>query len=1259
MEAEINEALMVLSKDKHTKSKTLKTESEEGIRKLEEYSSETEPFSDYIKKTPIIVIPFVKAIQELSIKHKGFLPSIMVIQKLIERNMIAKEFVGHILEGFKKCVESYSDVRMRILQIILPFAENPSLVRGNNLLQLFKIGLLLVETLNMQSSGTSKVVVCHLVSMVFERPGMLSGQEQAEAIKDCKHILQISLESIKQNNLFGLELLSASLVENGTAFKDPKLVEIQENMISLLIEKLESSKPLVIAKILSVFLKIVTNMIKDENKIVLMLLLIYNTLTSRTNLILRKEFFYLLSDRIVQIAALANIELSDEIFQIAESVSITRARSIRPLNIDNTDKSEIAEYPGYLDALSLSKVMSMSKRVKVEGSEKFTLEIYLQYFVNALEKMVYTAEDEIEENDIATVKESISALAYTLIDHPESVNRLISSVYSLAQRYPVLFYSLAVDLSFANETQLTIWKEFFEMTVASKNSFVETDIWSDLLERLNKSSPIVISSALEGACASTAVPAQRHMILFLSLMKHIPEIPNVFSAVFRRVVSGSSIEEEEDGPRLIAQFFEMYFSSADSKVAHSIVMPCIEEVFMQTYSTAPNSLITKQILSSLSLGIRSAGEILQKSWINVYSILETAIQSVDLHSIVFDILQVVTDRLLFSLPQECLLSTTRMVCICCTATKEENISLRALFCIREITEYVICAEIPNKIRNHVWYTCLCLLCTIAYDQRGDIRDSTVVQMFESIYFYKDKREMDWKPLIQVFLRRILSAAVYAKDKEIYSGEHESISSASDSEERAINRSEDTCLCLEAGGCISQVPATETADTPQRSLDSTKNIILTASSLIFEYFDEIQDIPGFNGLWSLLEKIFVRFSNDSELKPAILHLLQAGLSKIQTKKYQLQLFYAISEICCVSDHSLEYRESLVQVLKESYRGIDRKKDKKEIERFFDAITSLLKNTHTLEEDRLVFLEFEAIWALENEDPLKWCSIQVCVLLKWLEYSQKNANTMSIHFIRYCMDQLSEKIVCIQLPIEVHKETSLILLSFHERKQIHPFCWQSAKKTLQKLLEFEAEQSEVNLLIWTSRSLLGLPTDETERESSPNRETRNRNLMRMISVTDISNQTQMIKEEEYEMIEYIYFLSMLALKAKTNVLEKIAGLLIETQEMALSNALLNLYLETTKIICLLLSIREELSNLSKEWTLSAISKYNKETRMQGIGYSYIQRKAIEYILLQISLKNIRHLDNSLLLKELVLITATEDKYILRIAIDILQAISATCT
>ncbi|KAI5188441.1 hypothetical protein NECID01_0072 [Nematocida sp. AWRm77] len=1254
IQTEMEDTLGLLLKEKLPKNSMLKAQAEEALASISKYTAESGDFSAYIAEHKEIGLPFVKGMQELSLKHKQFAPCVSTIHKMITWGCVRIELVPSILEGMERCITAFPEVRLRILQMLLPFVQDPKLVRGKHLEHLIKIGVLLVETSRNQSVNTSKVIVCHVVSIAFERPDLLQEEDRSIAIADCKLILAMSLQQMQKSSTFGLDLLLACVVEGKSGFNVPEVYASLDELVDLLLEMLGKNKVPVVSRALQILLHVLSGILQDKSKCVELLFLVFRADMKDEVAVLREEFTHLLPYAISKLVMTSSAELSDLMFSVKEPFNALKLPPIKALYIKQPNRTELPVCAEYCTALRLSKLFEIVQETEAHKDESpETLHAFLSVLVQHYTKAVYQITDLciIEKTSpvVASLERACKSLASVSVSESAELNAVSSLVYWLGRGNAFVFYPLAAYLTSVYRRRLKTWAEFFELALHTQEAYPEMEVWKALIKELAEYTTEELQIALKGAADVPGLPPQKHASLFLGLAHRADTLPHEFSQLVRKVFNE---EEILATPSLSAEhisfFLGEYFTLRLSARTHEIVLSRIKTVFLEMYAVPEAKPVPREILDALSLGIRVAGENFCESWSGVYTVLLAAMKDTSFHSTVFDIVQVITDRLLPFLPVECLLTTAHILCVCCTLIKESNTSLQTLQCMRELVEYALCDQVPPHVREDVWHVSLCLLCAVAYDARDDVRDSAIAQVFESIYLYREHNCLAWQPLVSIFLKRLLGAAVYAKDKEIYSGEHEEASSESTSGDAHV-LGKDACLCKNMGACTLSAQTVLEEKSHKRSVNSTKSMVLSISSMIYEYFEELQKTPGFFSLWSFYGRILIKFSQDPDMERAIVTALSSGLSKIRTNAYWKSFFFTVAEVCMNVRDTSFFAETLIQMIKYLYQQIICTAKQKEVHVFFAAVTALLKQNTNGQAGALSFLEFEAACTLQEEGIDCMPQVRIHTLLKWVRLSQESPEKFSSNFVVLCIKEISLEVQTETFEPEMHKEIVSTLLAYHFFKHTHPQCWKHAINTLQELFSLETKRKIDSQVIWASRNILGISLGRAQSTAEAGA-VRNQNIWRAISESDSC--ASVVKQEEKDMCNYLLFLDTLSQKTSRPLLVDIYHLLLEVQSTSLSNGLPTLYLTSIQVICHVLGKRKELKDLAEKWIHTALAEYNKKIRVQRTGYSRFEREAVSYLLQQILDRALESVSIKDILTELAACITSEDSTISHQAVRILQ-------
>jgi len=1263
MQTEMKEAAQAVMREKTPKGSTLKKAAEDAYEKLGMYAGDDANFPNYAKATKDVQAPFVRALLELSTKNKSFLQCVSVVQKIIACGSVHPDSVEGIIKGLDKIVESYPEVRIKALQMLLPFVQEPTLVRGGDVLHLFRIGAKLAEKSRNQSVNTSVVIMCQVAAAVFERPLLLKGEEKAQAVEDCKGILTAATEKPQKGNTFGLDVLLVCVCEGKAAFQNTELEDHLEHTLVTLLQNLEEKTHPEATRTLQILREAVSSIFQSTEKITNILRTVMEKREKLQLQTVKEELAYQLPYKIVKQLCKSSPELCDLIFSIEESVPAEKLVQPHILYIEQINRTEIPTDASYLSSLKFFKIVKTIEEIRQELSERSENEsnedlyemvrTFIPYYQTALERI---SNLETIRNGLNIAK-NIRQTANSLLEMsalPEG-DRLGFFMFHAAEKNPKVFYSIARDVMMKYRGGLTIWPQFFNLTFKIQDATPEDPVWTELTAELEKYTTEDLKIAIQGASKAKNMSCKRSSELFLALVFRIDDgLENEFSTLISKVFNEKEMAKDVQGScDLTTSFLGTYFISQMSETAHKIVLKQLQSVFSFFYAREEGQAILKEILMALSLGVRVSGENFHGSWAIVFEIMSLAIESPNLYRTVFDIAQVVTDRLLPVLPSECLIGTARLLCVFCVTIREDNISFQSLKCIRELTEHIFTSEVPEEVKRSVWHISLCVLCAMAYDTRNDMRDSAISQIIESICYCREKGQLDWRPLVQVFMKRLLGAAVYAKYREIYSGEYDE----EYSDEKEEIRGGESCPCRNMGACIVQVCSSPVEETGRRSEESAKGILFAVSSMVFENFDQIKKTVGFKGLWRLFCKILIRFSQDPGMEDAFVSTLRAGLPRITGRDYWKSYFGMVSEACQYSRGKKVPPETILQILKFSYGKSEPEPSGDEPVAFFRSISALLRCSDRHDEPKTSFLEFEAVCALEEEGSATSPSIRIKTLIEWIKLSRESLEALSIEFVIYCMRSLVGELKAVECSEEIHRKVVEVLVSFHSSKKMYPHHWAAALSTLKNIFRLETRREIPSQIVWASKEILGLvngtrlasPTAAPSDVRKPSGQ-KNRNILRAIS--ENANYVEAMKEEERSMSEYLRFLERLVRGVKIETLRSIYEVILEIWGTSLENSLHALYLESSKILCDIVSRREEMQPEAVEWSLYLLKRYNTGIRMERMSYSHFEREAVSYVLEQILEKKIQNVLNKQFLKEIASCVFSEDNLISQQAAKILQ-------
>ncbi|KAI5192056.1 hypothetical protein NEMIN01_1804 [Nematocida minor] len=1250
MQKEMKNTLHAILKEKMQKSSTLKKEAQEAVSAVEKYAGTEADFYTYVKSNRLVQIPFIKSLQEIPVKNKLFFSSLQIIHKIIVRNCISKEFIPYILEEFEKKVHTESEVRIRILQLLQPLIQDSLLVRGDQLVKLFKIGIQLAkESKDMIiTESAAKVTVFHVIECVFERPRLVETAEKEKAKEDCIEIVKTSLDIAKSRSLLGMETLAACISDKHAdeVIKEEESREgLLEEIIDFLLEGLKGSDLTAIRQIFLILTQMLKTILKDKYRIVSMLLEVFRIEIESTAGLLKAEFIYTLPHEIVIESLLSSAELVDNLLRIPDTETVN-INGIAEIDTLGAKSSTVANCEV---SLKLSKIIETATKL----DDKAILPIFMPYFSRTISAIECSTET-WPEVPLKKLTDAITNIKNLSNDDISAFDLLVDAVYQLAENYPKTFYSISSSITFENSKMITRWQQFFSLSSYVQDTVPELNAWDTSVEKLLASDSDVFQKGLTGACSSAGIPLDRSLGLLLSLGSRASDFPQeaiqlihkIFLMKPEETAGGAGTTEE-----IVGYFLNAYFASKFSESIHVIILPELVSIFSEIRNK--DIALAKLILQHISLGIRTVGETFGRGWTCVYDILVDALEVDELKKIVFEIVKIITDRMLQHLPNECLITTEKLLCVCCKVINEDNISFQALFCIRDLMEHAHTENIPREIQSQIFLATFCLLCSVSYDRRDDIRDSAIVQIFETIYFCQKHGLLQWEPLIKTFFKRFLAAAVYAKDMEIYSGEHEDISS----ESNGAHPAETDCICKGIGGCQLDVHPFENA-VSERSLESSRKILLGVCNLLFCCFESVKNTAGFYSLWLFVGRVLVKFSHDPKMKNTVISALKPSLSMDMPEKYATSLFFTVSDICFTFSHRDIFLETVMEILKQLYLKVSAHEKKKETLCFFNTISHLLKNNTVTDSNRLTFLEFEAVEALRIQNNRYIAEIKMEILLEWLALSQSHNNSLSSQFIAHCIGKLSSEILSHPtLSADARSAAIKTLLSFHENKQAYPSCWKKAVTALQQILHLETKKEDRSHLTLISRKILGLPeVDSAKIENMQIKSTVYENHSSNKKIVDFSEIAK-IKDEEKNVKDYLIFIESLSESLSKESLLEIYSVLIDLWKSTSEQKMHILYLATTKTLCNIFSAKKELIEHSDRWLLSFLLDYNTKIRTERQGYSFFQRQAVSYVLQSILDKKMRLCDTKEILKELTLCVSAHSTEISSKATQVLQHFIST--
>ncbi|KAI5171958.1 hypothetical protein NEFER03_1223 [Nematocida sp. LUAm3] len=1241
MEKEIEDALRVLEKEKISKGGVLKQVIKESLENLLDNEMGDRGVCAWILEKKIVK-PFVLSLFELPLKSRGFGVSLSLIHKMVMWRVVDTCFIPEILSGFEKSILSSSEMRLRITQMVLPLVQDPFFVKGSNLLHLFRICITLVETSRNQTVNTSRVIVAHMVSGIFERPGLLEGADKEEAEKSCLEILRISLDKAKNGEILGFDMLSASISDGHLGvISSPLLMENLPEVYDFLLSQLVFDNFSVISRSLFLLMQIIKKILfSDEGSLIFLLLSICRTDMPCSMKILREEFLYSLPHGILTLGVLSSQELADSVFSVLGELNIEEVKEINYMYMDQFSRTEVPNDLSHICTLTFYKFYGYTMYIykKLEETEDLDqiVQIFVAYLSNMLDKIVGIDALSEEDKRIESLKNILENAGKALHrKYPRELNQILLSFCKLAVKNRKAFYALLMRVSIENKEDVVIWKELLFITIQVEK-IDEKEAWAHLLGKIEEFPDEVLKKVLNGLCDVNGTEKEKISDFFLQLISRSKNLQNEFLMVLGKIFPEEEIRET---PAyfipLLSAFFNRYFLLKCSEETHSFVLRYFHGLTEKLYGSSEFEEVLREVLSSLSLGIRTSGETFHESWREIYGILILAMEIPSFSSIIFDILQVITSRLLAFIPLDSLKVTVKMLSICCLGRREQNMAFQGLQCIREVVEHIVVSEVEEETKNRVWNACICLLCSLAYDARDDIRDSSILLIFELIYFSNEKNCINWNSLIKVFLKKILCASIYVKDKEIYTGEHDE------------EISEEECACMELGACNVQMYQEE-EDMPvnaKRAEDSAKGMLLSVSSLMFEHFEEIKRFPSFPSLWNLLQTVVLRFSSDPGLESTVITVIRIGTSKIKDPISWNSFFHLLANLSKKESLVESYPESLIQLLKRSYENLTEDNKKTESVQFLEAVTHILKKNQVPRKNIFSFVEYESISSLIDFKDSISIELSIETLLAWMNLFFEHKTCFSTSFILSSISYLSELLISNNLSETVYLNALSLLVFFQERSV--QYSWQiKARDTLKRILLIQVERKMELKLVPISRRILGIDLENNHKSNG---------IIEKI-LREEKEFSEELRKAEQEMLEYLVFLEDLAKKIEKPDLLALYRLLEEFQRNAESNLLFSAYLKTTQILCSLITEKQELLLYGEKWILSSLSEYNKEIRRERTRYSHYKRESISYILHNILNSHINIFLHAPIVKHQIFLCASSlDKNISLQALQLLNQIS----
>ncbi|KAI5133054.1 hypothetical protein NEAUS05_1803 [Nematocida ausubeli] len=1238
MQREMSDILNAITKEQTQKSSTIKKEAQTAQQLIEQYSGKEKEFYQYIKEKKLAQLPFIKSLQEIPVKNRLFFQSLQVLHKLITRNSISQDFIPYILEEFEKKIQAHPEVQLRVLQLLQPLTEDPLLVKGSNLQKLFKIGIQLIKA--SKDAGACKITVFYVVECIFERVGAfnkessedLANKESAE--QDCLVIMKISLEAAKGPEILGLDLLLTCVSNKFSkdAISSPGGAELLEKTIDFIMKEITEKDAARIKTAFAICIKILTNVIMDKHAGLSILLEIKQAEMLQENEVLKEEFIYALPHHIVMECLKSSKELSEEIFDLEREGPL-----LDIIRIGEGQKMLLAIQEKEKNNVSESKSLKMTKIVEIACTLKDPeiLPLFIPYFIYLIENISCSTET-WPADTLSKLKSAVENLVDGAKNELGILNMLIRSLYTAAEKYPRVFFNLAFKITFLQCSTMTEWKEFFALCSRIQDSTPELNSWNSSIERLMKSDPACLRVALQGGCQVANIPLSRFLALFFSIGHRIEDFPCEAIEYIEKIFFPGTETTKSTAEEQVVYFFNEYFKVKFTEKIHIMIFPEIVRIFSLVKNQNRDISLAKTVLQAISDGIKRTGEALGKGWVSLYEMLMDAAEEEDLRRIVFETIKVITERMLLYLPDGCLISTHKLLCMCCKLIIEDNISFQALFSIRDLTEYIHTEKdkVSREQQIEIFHATMCLLCSVGYDQRDDVRDSAIVQAFETIYFCQRLDLLPWDSLITIFLKRLLSAAVYAKEKEIYSGEYDEKSS--DSDDLPTNG---TCVCKGVGGCFIPPYTTESHNTA-RSLESAKKILLGVSSLVFNHFEEMKEHKGFYSLWKYIGRIFVKFFADPNMKSTVILAASPGLQSSLPPKYRLSLFATISDICFLYTQTEDSLETLVEMLKQSYRSIQpESKNSEHSTVFFKTITHLLKNSTVEENQALTFLEFEALESLKSESSQ---TAKIKVLLEWIPIPHTHPEKISEQFVVQCIEQLEKEILVHKdIQTDERSESIRILLMYHKKKDVQVLCWNRAMICLQRILELEAQSEGISHLKLISCEIFGLPSEEID------------DIHTFPKPAIQSKATeQRIKKEERSIQDHLVFLEALTEILKDEKVMEVYTVVRNLWDYTVRMNLHILHLTTTKTLCRILTSKKELAVQAEDWIDCCLQNYNASTRIERSKHSFFQRQAALYVLQQILSKKMPIPKSKKFLPELILCISSDAPDVSTVATEVLE-------
>lgn len=849
------------------------------------------------------------------------------------------------------------------------------------------------------------------------------------------------------------------------------------------------------------------------------------------------------------------------------------------------------------------------------------------------------------------------------------------------------------------------WEIFFDMVrKIVQPASTRHPYWIKLMKKIPRFTDDELTSVIKGLCSSCLrdETVETRTLLSGFFLETMDKLHGGSMGNFEMLVDGI-FHKAEDPPRpevsqILEEVCNTYFEKESTAAHHQVMARKLRDFFLNNYRTnieddgrsehvsfiragRKGDLVEevgaryetaleagRMVLSVLIRGLRIAGNDMREAWDSIYAILEVACKEDAFLPHAFELLQIIADGHLDQLSFGCLLKTVHCLSLCCIGSSATNIALNSLNSLQSITDYLlVLRRSVRETAEHkkLWNSIICVLSFFAYDHRDNVRDTAISQVFSAIHTAKREGYIDWEPVVRIFFRRLVGAAVYVKDKEIFSGEVSEESEADEAEPKDAS----FCVCEDFFGCgANLLPAQSPFLSESRAVESTKTLMTTMIDLAFSNFDALARQRDFYSQWKMLFSVCRKFICESAQEEDLPEVLTASILRsvetcsVEGDKYWVHLFKTVSGISQeippppTSGAPLssggpareEMYVSLVRLLRIAYEKVSALEEARFLALFLESLTRM--NSCMGDDDlelgkrsNMTPLEKEVLRSLAAiaEEEHAFCP-RISVLVSWIGYHEIRRH--SCEFITRCFRMLADEFEGGPSRAELYEEGYFEdvvwgLVSFNKLKgcpgvyEVSRRYWGEAADALKRvsLCGIEASDLAFPTFISASREVLGvdLSTPVLEYRLSSflavpwdieDNVITNRNIVKIyesLGPTERGREfASRLRSEESGMMDYLSFLGGVARHVSAGPLREIYELIVLVSETAFENRLHNLLFHSLGMLFDVFERSPSLRDLLAEKIYATLKRFNEDVRLDPYTCSRFRREESKYILKRVS-------------------------------------------